>query len=356
MLSRADDGGDRPAVVGLRDEIGAVRRLEADRSARNRRAARRARAECRRAACAASRRSSVFQPMCGIFSAGSDGAILSTSPRIQPRPSVTTYSRPRSAISCMPTQMPRNGRPLPRTVSSSASTMPGTASSPRRQSAKAPTPGSTTRSARAHLVGIARHHDRLIVPALARGALERLGGRVQIARAVIDDRDAHGRRASWPRLRLGKQADDVGSEAAASRVDGGGGAAAGGGGAGIRRPASKKRRSAASRLWRDHEADVGPAAAQASSAAACRPRSRPAARSATPTANFTSAGDAERPERGLDRRRADEIDHEHQPQPVPEHPQRPEQERPEIKAVAHEREAVGRRDAPRSCAAAAREP
>jgi hypothetical protein len=47
----------------------------------------------------------------------------------------------------MPTQMPRNGRAFFRTVSFSASTMPGTASSPRRQSAKAPTPGSTTRSA-----------------------------------------------------------------------------------------------------------------------------------------------------------------------------------------------------------------
>ena len=41
----------------------------------------------------------------------------------------------------------QKGRPLRRTVSFSASTMPATASSPRRQSAKAPTPGSTTRSA-----------------------------------------------------------------------------------------------------------------------------------------------------------------------------------------------------------------
>ena len=37
--------------------------------------------------------------------------------------------------------------PLRITASFSASTMPGTASSPRRQSAKAPTPGSTMRSA-----------------------------------------------------------------------------------------------------------------------------------------------------------------------------------------------------------------
>jgi len=48
----------------------------------------------------------------------------------------------------MPTQIPRNGRARTRTLSLSASTMPPTASSPRRQSANAPTPGSTTRSAR----------------------------------------------------------------------------------------------------------------------------------------------------------------------------------------------------------------
>ena len=110
---------------------------------------------------------------------------------IQPSPSVTSYSRPRSAMSCMPTQMPRNGRPRARTLSLSASTMPPTASSPRRQSAKAPTPGSTTRSARRDLLGIAGHDDRLVQAGLARGALERLGRRMQIARAVIDDGDAH---------------------------------------------------------------------------------------------------------------------------------------------------------------------
>ena len=35
------------------------------------------------------------------------------------------------------------------------------------------------------------HDDRLIVPAVAGGPFERLGGGVQIARAVIDDGDAH---------------------------------------------------------------------------------------------------------------------------------------------------------------------
>src|SRR5215475_2548679 len=41
------------------------------------------------------------------------------------------------------------------------------------------------------LFGIARHHDRLRQPFLARGALERFCRRVQIARAVIDDSDGH---------------------------------------------------------------------------------------------------------------------------------------------------------------------
>jgi hypothetical protein len=47
----------------------------------------------------------------------------------------------------MPTQMPRNGRPRAITISSSVSIMPGMAPRPRRQSAKAPTPGRTIRSA-----------------------------------------------------------------------------------------------------------------------------------------------------------------------------------------------------------------
>ena len=85
--------------------------------------------------------------MCGIFSAGSFGAMAFTSPLIQPKPGVVRNSRPRSAISCAPTQMPRNGRCLSRTVVSRASRMPGMALTPRSQSAKAPTPGSTTRSA-----------------------------------------------------------------------------------------------------------------------------------------------------------------------------------------------------------------
>jgi hypothetical protein len=43
--------------------------------------------------------------------------------------------------------MPRNGTPSTITRSSNVSRIPGTFNSPTRQSAKAPTPGSTMRSA-----------------------------------------------------------------------------------------------------------------------------------------------------------------------------------------------------------------
>ena len=83
--------------------------------------------------------------------------------------------------------------------------MPGTASRPRLQSAKAPTPGSTMRSAAATIVRVGGHHDLGVGPALARRALEGLGRRVEVARAVIDDGDALHRgvtpRSRWPRQR-----------------------------------------------------------------------------------------------------------------------------------------------------------
>ena len=55
--------------------------------------------------------------MWGIFSPGRFGEIWATSPPIQPRPATTSCSSPRVAINCMPTQMPRNGRPRRRTAS-----------------------------------------------------------------------------------------------------------------------------------------------------------------------------------------------------------------------------------------------
>ena len=96
----------------------------------------------------------------------------------------------------MPTQMPKNGRPSSRTLRVSASTMPGTASSPRRQSANAPTPGSTMRSAAATSRGSDVTAMVSSRPASRGRALERLGGGVQVARAVIDDGDAHRSRSA----------------------------------------------------------------------------------------------------------------------------------------------------------------
>ena len=72
-----------------------------------------------------------------------------------------------------------------------ASTMPGTPSRPARQSAKAPTPGSTMRSAAATSFGLAVTSTRSSRARFARGALEGLGGGAEIARAVIDDGDGH---------------------------------------------------------------------------------------------------------------------------------------------------------------------
>ena len=120
----------------------------------------------------------------------SSGTIMVTSPSIQPKPSCVPFSRPRLAMSCMPTQMPRNGTPAPITRSSSVSRMPVTASNPARQSAKAPTPGRTMRSALRTFSGSSVTRDLGIKPGFARRTLKSLGRRFEIARAVIDDGDA----------------------------------------------------------------------------------------------------------------------------------------------------------------------
>ena len=226
--------------------------------------------------------------------------------------------------------MPRNGRPLPRTVSFSASTMPVTASSPRRQSANAPTPGSTTRSARAHLVGVARHHDRLVVAGLARRALERLGGRVQIARAVIDDRDGHGR------------APGCGNRPMIS-LDAAGGARITGGDAGAMGRSStiqpsKKRRSACSISSPTTTPTILKAAARELPAAQarCLDADQQRDQERDPAAR---ALDAEAPQRIGDGADEKQVGDELQPHAMAQHPQRREQKRPEMEAVAHEHEA-----------------
>ncbi len=211
--------------------------------------------------------SSVFQPMCGIFSAGSARRDPVDLAAIQPSPSVTSYSRPRSAMSCMPTQMPRNGRPLRAHAFVQRLDHAGHAHraragnrrrrrrpAARRDRRGAPHPGSLVTT-----IGC-------VVPALARGALERLGRGMQIARAVIDDRDAHRSRSRLRETGRSPRARQSGCAAATPampmvrdgdrhRID-------------VSRltQASKNRRSAASRSSRHHDAEIVPAA----------PRERPA--------------------------------------------------------------------------------
>ena len=144
----------------------------------------------------------VFQPICGIFSAGSAGVISLTSPAIQPKPLVTVFSRPRSDISCMPTQMPRNGRALAIATSSTASPMPATACEAGAAIGIGADAGQHDAVGGAHPFGIRCQVDLGGNAGFARGALEGLGGRAQIARAVVDDRDAHFRAA-----RIEQQAD-----------------------------------------------------------------------------------------------------------------------------------------------------
>ena len=217
MLSAGHDRGHRPAIVGHRRDIVLLSRRRARRSARNRRAGRLGPVSMPSSSGCSRWAWSVFQPICGILSAGVVGLDRrSRRPGSSRAPAVVSYSRPRLAMSCMPTQMPRNGRPLPRTASVSASTMPGTASSPRRQSAKAPTPGSTMRSAFATALRVGGDDDRLVESGLARGALEGLVGGMEVARAVIDDRDAHR-----DPLRLREQADHRLGSTSAGRAEAG---------------------------------------------------------------------------------------------------------------------------------------
>ena len=112
----ADHGGDRRRHIRWSaSKVGGFASGEAGSCARNRRG-RRARA--RRAPDAALAARSSFQPMCGILSAGSAGLDRAPPRRRSSRgPSTVSNSRPRSAISCMPTQMPRNGRPRAITAS-----------------------------------------------------------------------------------------------------------------------------------------------------------------------------------------------------------------------------------------------
>ena len=108
-----DHRGKRSAVIGDRRAGGRDRPAGNDSCGRNRRACP---VRARRAPDAPSGRlagRSSFQPICGIFSDGSDGAIATTSPAIQPRPcdrlEFAAIRRPSAACRrrCRETAVPR---------------------------------------------------------------------------------------------------------------------------------------------------------------------------------------------------------------------------------------------------------
>ena len=85
--------------------------------------------------------------------------MAATTPSIQPSPSVGAYSSPSRAISCMPTQMPRNGPGLDLDRLAIAANAPG----PRERAAQA---GKGAVAGQHDPVGpgdhlrVRRHHDR----------------------------------------------------------------------------------------------------------------------------------------------------------------------------------------------------
>ena len=181
------------AIVGRARRRRRDPRDAGDRSARNRRAAHPARSGCRREADARLATSSVFQPMCGIFSAGSAGSIGARRRAIQPRPWRRRRIRGRASPSAACRRRCRGTAarcrapppPAPRPCRARAS-RPRAAIGEGADAGQddalgrdAPRSGSEVTTMGASSAG------------LARGALEGLVGRVQVARAVIDDRDGH---------------------------------------------------------------------------------------------------------------------------------------------------------------------
>ena len=196
MELRADDivarnhRRDRAAIVGGRRRCRPGRSGRAGRNGRNRRAALRRRPRYRRAADEPASPARCSSP-CGGSSAPAARGSGATSPAIQSSPGTTSYSRPRVAMSCMPTQMPRNGRPR------RAHALFERFDHARHGVEAAPAIGEGADAGQHDVLGggttsgsrVTRHLAG--EPRFARGALEGLVGGVQIARPVIDDRDAH---------------------------------------------------------------------------------------------------------------------------------------------------------------------
>ncbi len=208
---------------------------------------------------------------------------------------------------------------------------------PRRQSANAPTPGSTMRSARYTASG-----SRVTLMAcgssmLRARALEGFRRRMQIAGAVIDDCNGSSR-SSW----LWKQSDDAALRQRRGFENDWPGTSRVGGGPprstdrwSLTRPRcravqrSKKRRSAASSLSATHDVELAPFA----------PRQRPAlqARRLEPEQQHQHQVDEQGSRRGrcrawpgaiIDREGEDEPADQRQPEPVPGQPEHARDARP----------------------------
>ena len=120
----------------------------------------------------------------------SAGSSTTTLPLIQSRPLCSPNSTPTLAISCMPTQMPRNGRACFSATSSSASTMPGNAVEPALAIRERADARQHDAVRLAHRVGIGGHdHARAN---RSGGFSQCLLGGAEISGPVIDDRNDHG--------------------------------------------------------------------------------------------------------------------------------------------------------------------
>ena len=234
--------------------------------------------------------------MCGIFRPGSFGVMRSTSPGIQPRPGVTSIF---AAALGHELHADTNAEKRPALLADALVQRLDHAGN-RIETAPAIRKGADAGQHHAvgarDRVGIAGHHDRLIVAALARGALEGLGGGMQIARAVVDDGDAH-------RGAPGSGNRPITSGGAARRTREERGASQRGGAAAARsarlscRPGVEEPPLGHFEIVADHDAEYRPAAPRAASSAAALAASKPiSSASSSPTKNLHRPAGADAPQ------------------------------------------------------------
>ena len=182
MLSRADNRGHRSAVIGVGDDDRRVVWLHVERMHEIGMQAVFAGWYALQSAGGRAGPAACSSP-CAECDRRRSGLIATTSPAIQPRPAVTSCSRPRVGHQL---HADANSKKRASAAAITASKAPRSCldvrSSPRLQSAKAPTPGSTIRSARATTSGSEVTTTGSLHAGLAAGALKRLLRRVQVAR------------------------------------------------------------------------------------------------------------------------------------------------------------------------------